>query len=150
MGCAIQKEQDGIRVCSKGKLQSPGKVVTAVYPGYPTDLQSPLLAVLCMAEGVSVVEERIFNGRFRIVKALNRMGAGIHPEKTQAWVPGGKCLRAQAVEAEELRGGAALVVAGLGAEGITKVGNRHFIERGYEDICRDMRALGARIEAWNG
>lgn len=145
MGADVEEDKEGLRVSAPSAVYSPGRIRTAVYPGFPTDLQSPLMAVLCRAAGVSWIEERIFNGRFRIVEALNRMGAGIHVEKGQAWIPGGRRLQGRPVEAEELRGGAALVIAGLEAEGRTQIGNRHFIERGYEDICRDLRALGARI-----
>ncbi len=118
---------------------------TEVYPGYPTDLQSPLLAVLALADGKSCVEEDIFENRFRVVSELGRMGADIITEKNLAVVNGVKRLRAAHVKAEELRGGAALCLAALAAKGETLIENRHFIDRGYEDLERDFRSLGGRI-----
>lgn len=146
MGARLRETDKGLIVERTGKLLSPGLVETGSYPGFPTDLQSPLLAALSVARGESVLRETIFNGRFRVVEELNRMGAEIRVRGNAAYVPGGRSLKGTGVSAQELRGGAALVAAGLCAEGETLVANRHYIDRGYEDICRDMRSLGA--ECW--
>ncbi len=119
---------------------------TAVYPGFPTDLQSIALAVLAGADGNSVIEERIFENRFRVIEPLRKLGACIEPlDANKVEVQGVETLRGAAMEAGELRGGAALVVAGLMAEGESVVTGCSYIERGYENIGKDLRDLGARI-----
>lgn len=118
---------------------------TKVYPGFPTDLQSPMLTVLALANGVSVVCEKIFENRFQVAKELVKMGADIRTNQNTAVIEGVKKLHGAKVTARELRGGAALVIAGLCAEGVTVIENRHFIDRGYEDICRDICKLGGNI-----
>jgi len=148
MGCILRRSPEGLFVQRRGVLFSPGFVETRSYPGFPTDLQSPLLAALSLAEGESALRETIFNGRFGVVDELNKMGTGIVVRKDTACIPGGRRLSGQHVTASELRGGAALVVAGLCAEGMTEVENRYFIDRGYEDICRDLSQLGADIDSW--
>ena len=148
MGCILCRSPEGLFVQRRGVLFSPGFVETRSYPGFPTDLQSPLLAALSLAEGESALRETIFNGRFGVVDELNKMGTGIVVRKDTACIPGGRRLSGQHVTASELRGGAALVVAGLCAEGMTEVENRYFIDRGYEDICRDLSQLGADIDSW--
>ena len=147
MGASFRQTGAGLLIWRKEGLRSPGAVETAAYPGFPTDLQSPLLAVMAEAAGAGSVEETIFSDRFRVAEELNRMGVGIRVEGNTAYVPGGRRLKGAGVLAQELRGGAALVVAGLAADGITVVENRHFIDRGYEDICRDLRDLGAQCAA---
>ena len=118
---------------------------TSVYPGFPTDLQSPLLTVLSIAGGMSTVSERIFEKRFGVVSDLNQMGADIQVQGNTALVCGVRQLRGTNVEAKELRGGAALMIAGLCAHGETMILGYPFIERGYEDICRDITRLGGKI-----
>ena len=104
------------------------------------------MAVLTMAEGISYIEENIFENRFRIAEPLNLMGAQIVLKDGQhAVITGVEHLHGEQLDACELRGGAALVLAGLAAEGESFVTGQHFIERGYENICRDLRELGARI-----
>lgn len=120
-------------------------VRTQVYPGYPTDLQSQLLAVLALADGDSIVEETIFENRFRVVPELIKMGADIYIEERMAVIKGVHTLHGSEVTAEELRGGAALCMAALAAEGDTYIRNRHFIDRGYEALEKDIRSLGGRI-----
>lgn len=145
MGAEAEARPEGI-LCHRNRLLlSPGEVVTEVYPGYPTDLQSPMLAVMAIARGSSGMTETIFENRFRVAEELNRMGAGICVEGRRAYVPGSAALHGEGVRARELRGGAALVVAGLAAQGETIVSGRQYIDRGYEDIVRDLRALGADI-----
>lgn len=146
MGAICQETGEGLYVQSLGELNSPGLIRTGVYPGFPTDMQSVALAVAVTAAGETRIEERIFENRFRVVEPLRRMGADIRQTDPRSlWTKGGCELRGERVEACELRGGAALVVAGLMAEGETLVTGCEFIERGYENICKDLRELGARI-----
>lgn len=145
MGACVTVNDEGVGVDVIHRLRACPYLKTEVHPGFPTDLQSPLMAALSIAQGQSVIEESIFENRFRIVDDLFRMGADIEVVKNKAYINGVERLKGADVEAEELRGGAALVVAGLAAEGKSVVRNRHFIERGYENICKDLRNLGADI-----
>ncbi len=146
MGAICQETGEGLYVQSLGELLSPGLIRTGVYPGFPTDMQSVALAVAAMAQGETRIEEHIFENRFRVAEPLRQMGADIRQQDAHSLEVGGGCqLRGRRVEACELRGGAALVVAGLMAEGETVVTGCEFIERGYENICKDLRELGARI-----
>ena len=120
-------------------------VETAVYPGFPTDLQSPLMAAACVARGRLILRERIFSGRFKIIEELCRMGARIIQTQDCAVIEGGRLLEGRNVIARELRGGAALLIAGLAADGITTVSDTIYIRRGYENITGDLRNLGAVI-----
>lgn len=154
--CDVIRQMGGVLECGERamKMEMPGRpralpyIETAVYPGFPTDLQSPLMSVLTVAEGVSTIEEVIFENRFRIAKELAAMGAAISVTGQRAVITGRPALNGAYVAAEELRGGAALVIAGLMAQGVTDVGNKEFIDRGYEDICRDFRNLGADIHVF--
>jgi len=122
------------------------RIETAPYPGFPTDLQSMALAVETLGEGESLIEETIFENRFRVVEEFRRMGACIEQVgERSVLVRGVSSLRGADVDAKELRGGAALVIGGLMAQGKTNVTGCPFIYRGYENICRDFRELGARI-----
>ena len=145
MGAQIAADKEGIWVERSGELKSPGALETGVYPEIPTDLQSPLLVALCRAQGKSSLTERIFNGRLAVAEELNRMGAGIEVEGNCARTQGPRPLTGCSVTARELRGGAALVLAGVCAAGYSRVYNRRFIDRGYEDIVRDLKSLGADI-----
>ena len=120
-------------------------IETDVYPAFPTDLQSPLIAAACVAKKRLVIKEKIFSSRYKIVEELQRMGAKITVQKDTAIVEGGRELEGRAVIAKELRGGAALVIAGLCASGITTIADSYFIKRGYQDIAGDLSRLGARI-----
>lgn len=143
---------------NSGKLIADGSRVslplpfleTEVYPGFPTDLQSPLMAVLTTIEGESVIRENIFENRFRLVEDLVRMGASIEVKGREARIHGGNPLRGCRVKARELRGGAALIVAALAAEGETQVCGCSFIHRGYEHICEDLFRLGGQIKECTG
>ncbi|MBQ7065339.1 MAG: UDP-N-acetylglucosamine 1-carboxyvinyltransferase [Lachnospiraceae bacterium] len=146
IGAKIHLEGNNIFINGEGANKSVPYLETEVYPGYPTDLQSPLMAVLSRAEGISVIRENIFENRFRISGQLNRMGAKIFVKDNHALIYGVEKLKGMEVTAEELRGGAALIIAGLMAEGSTKVAGLSYIERGYEDIVRDLKCLGAKIE----
>ncbi len=118
---------------------------TMPYPGFPTDAQAPIMAALCCAEGTGIVTETIFENRFKHVTELMRMGADITVEGRIAVVRGVERLSGAHVCAMELRGGAALVVAALGAQGETRIGKTCYIERGYEDIVGDLSGVGASI-----
>lgn len=145
-GAELIVSRDGLSVMIDEEKRAIPYIKTEIYPGFPTDMQSLLMAALTTAPGVSVIEETVFENRFRIVEQLRKMGACIELQgKRQAVIVGVDLLLGCEVTAEELRGGAALVIAGCMAEGETIVKNRHFIERGYEDICRDFQNLGVNI-----
>ena len=144
-GCEVMAESG--RVCLKAprRLKGLSCLETAVYPGFPTDMQSILLAALCCAGGDSVIRENIFEGRFETAAELARMGARIEIRGNEAHVFGVDSLRGAEVTARDLRGGAALIVAGLSAEGITVVHDCGHVYRGYETIVEDLQKLGADI-----
>ena len=145
-GCEYQVTKDGIFLEAPKELRPVGKIMTDVHPGFPTDLQSAAMVMALKIEDVTWVEENIFEDRFQIVPQLCAMGADVCLQSSRcACVTGGKCLKGCHVEAKELRGGAALVAAGLMAGGITTVSGCCYIDRGYENICKDLRELGARI-----
>lgn len=146
MGGKLYFSEKGIYVQGSDRPKSVERIETATYPGFPTDLQSVALAVETMGEGDTIIEERIFENRFRIVEELRKMGACIEQlDETRVLVRGVPALHGAETEAKELRGGAALAVAGLMAQGKTCVSGCLYIYRGYENICRDFRELGARI-----
>ena len=146
IGAEIHVTREGLNIIAKEYKKPIPYIKTEIYPGFPTDMQSPLMAVLSTCEGKSIIEETIFENRFRIVESLRKMGARIELKgRRQAVIQGVDSLLGCEVAAEELRGGAALVIAGSMALGETVVKNCHFIERGYEDICRDYRNLGVHI-----
>mgnify|MGYP002644241671 CR=1 FL=1 len=146
MGAGVQATPEGLYVQRHDRLKSPGSLITAPYPGFPTDMQSPFLSVLALAEGECMVEENIFENRFHTVPYLNAMGAEItQTDKRHVYTKGVEALSGFTVSAEELRGGAALIIAGTAAKGETVVDGCKYIERGYENICRDLRELGVRI-----
>ena len=144
-GCTVTADREGIACRCRGRLGAVGPVRTAPYPGFPTDAQAVLMAALLRCRGVSVFEERIFESRYRHVDEMARMGARIRVSGPTAVVFGTPALHGASVRSTDLRGGAALCVAALGAEGVTRVGDLHHIDRGYEDIARDLRALGADV-----
>lgn len=141
----IEKDEiTGLDIVMKGRPK-PLSLSTGPYPEFPTDLQSPLLAVLTGAKGISVLTETVFEDRFKTVSELWKMGADIEINNNKAIITGRSRLRGALVKATDLRGGAALVIAALGAEGETIISDCIHIERGYEDICRDIRALNGAI-----
>ena len=139
MGAVYENREDGFYLDGRKAINPLPVVCTETYPGFPTDLQSQLLATLC------VIRECIFEERFRIAPWLNRMGADVTTDGREAVIEGKAHLSGQMVKAQELRGGAALVIAALMAQGITRVYGSAFIERGYEDLAGDLRKLGAVI-----
>jgi len=134
----------GIFLKAEKNLKAPEKIVTGPYPEFPTDMQPILTATLSKADGESIIEETVFENRFCYVSELEKMGGKFRTDNRRLSVYPAY-LHGACVQAADLRGGAALVLAGLIAEGRTKVENAHFIERGYEDIVRDLRKLGAKI-----
>ena len=145
MGAVYENREDGFYLDGRKAINPLPVVCTETYPGFPTDLQSQLLATLCVARGRSVIRECIFEERFRIAPWLNRMGADVTTDGREAVIEGKEHLSGQMVKAQELRGGAALVIAALMAQGITRVYGNALIERGYEDLAGDLRKLGAVI-----
>jgi UDP-N-acetylglucosamine 1-carboxyvinyltransferase len=145
IGVHVERENGTIFVSSARRLQ-PVEVTTQPYPGFPTDLQAQLMALLCLADGMSVITERIFPDRFLHVGELNRMGARIRKEGPTAIIQGVKELQGASVMASDLRASAALVLAGLVARGTTRIDRVYHIDRGYEKIEQKLRAVGADIE----
>lgn len=144
MGAWIDREPDSFRVRMTGRPDAVS-VKTGPYPGFPTDLQSPIMAVFSVSQGCGRIDETVFEGRFKTAGELRKMGADIAIEENRAAVHGLYPLKGASVEAKDLRGGAALVAAALAAEGETLIRECRHIERGYEDICRDLSSVGAVI-----
>ena len=144
LGCEVHEYDDAVRVISHGRLQNT-HVKTMPYPGFPTDMQPQIAVSLALAEGTSIVTESIFENRFRYVDELARMGASIKVEGNVAVISGVEKFTGARVSAPDLRAGAALVIAGLAAEGITIVDDIYYIERGYENLDQKLRRLGAQI-----
>lgn len=143
-GCEITREPDRLLVRQTGKLRGVGRVVTQPYPGFPTDAQPLLTAALAAGRGESTIEETIFDQRFRYAEGLRAMGARLRVEKTTAWVTGTD-LRGADVSAADLRGGAALTIAALAAEGESTIGSAEHMDRGYERLEETFQALGGDI-----
>lgn len=144
-GCDVQSGAESIRLRRDGPLQGVRPVRTAPYPGFPTDAQAPLMAALTRGKGCTVFVENIFESRYRHVDELSRMGADIRVEGRVAVVYGVPRLHGAQVRATDLRGGAALAVAALGAEGRSELTGVHHIDRGYQSLEGDLRRLGAEI-----
>ncbi len=142
-GVAIKEDDSSILIVSRGKHRACD-VETAPYPGFPTDLQQPFVALMSTADGTSVIRETIFD-RFRYVDELRRMGADIRVEHDTAIVRGVKQLSGAPVEATDLRAGAALVVAALGAVGETRISGLEILDRGYEGLSEKLHTLGADV-----
>ena len=145
VGCEIEEYDDAVRVISNGRLQRT-QVTTLPYPGFPTDMQPQMGVVLAIAEGTSTITESIFENRFRYVDELTKMGANIKVESNIAIINGVEKYTGARVNAPDLRAGAALVIAGLAAEGVTIVSDIHYIMRGYENFEGKLRELGGNIE----
>lgn len=145
-GCRLITEKNKVRIISDGKLKAVRDIRTMPYPGFPTDAQAPVTAMLCTAKETSVIVENIFENRFNHVGELVRMGAKIKVEGRVAIIDSVKSLHGAHVRAVDLRAGSALVVAALRANGKTVIGGVHHIDRGYEKIEESLRALGAQIE----
>lgn len=144
VGCQVEEFDDSVRVISDGHLRHT-QVTTLPYPGFPTDMQPQMAVLLGIAEGTSTVTESIFENRFKYVDELTRMGAYIKVESNIAIISGVKRYTGARVNAPDLRAGAALVIAGLAAEGITVVDDIYYIQRGYEALEEKLTKIGAKI-----
>ncbi len=144
-GCLIQKHSDGVRIRSSGKLRALHKIETQPYPGFPTDMQSQTVAMLTCANGCSVMVENLFESRYKYIIELQKMGANITVKDRVAVIKGVPSLHCACVKAEDLRGGAALVIAALMTEGDSVVNGVVHIDRGYQKIEDDLSAIGACI-----
>lgn len=145
-GIQIRIDGDIINVSSRERPKAIERIVTAPYPAFPTDLQAQMMILLALSDGLSIMKETIFEGRFKHITELLRMGADIRQDMNNAFVRGVPRLYGASVEATDLRAGAAIVIAGLAAKGITTVDNVHHIDRGYECIEKLLASLGASVE----
>ena len=145
IGCEVEESDDAVRVVAAKPLTHT-HVKTLPYPGFPTDMQPQITVALALSSGTSIVTESIFENRFKYVDELTRMGANIKVEGSVAIVDGVKQFTGAQLVAPDLRAGAALVMAGLAAEGYTTVSEIEYIERGYENFVEKLRLLGANIE----
>ncbi len=144
-GVEVTEYDDSIRVKSSGNLKNI-KIKTMPHPGFPTDMQPQMVAMLTKAEGASIVTEGVWDNRFRFVEELKRMGASIQVDGRTAVIQGVEELRGAPVKATDLRAGAALLIAGLSATGETYIEDIHYIERGYDNLIEKLTALGADIQ----
>jgi UDP-N-acetylglucosamine 1-carboxyvinyltransferase len=149
VGVHVERSENRVAVSSARRLE-PIEVTTQPFPGMPTDLQAQLMALLCLADGNSIITEKIFPDRFLHVAELNRMGARLHKSGPTVLVQGVKRLVGAPVMASDLRASAALVLAGLAARGTTRVHRVYHIDRGYERIDEKLRGVGAEIERLEG
>jgi UDP-N-acetylglucosamine 1-carboxyvinyltransferase len=145
MGCRVIESGDTIRISAQDRFTRT-QIKTQPYPGFPTDIQAPIAVLLTTAEGTSIITESIFENRFKYADELMRMGADIKVEGNTAIIDGVETLTGARVSAPDLRAGAALVIAGLAAEGITVVDDIVYIQRGYEDFEEKLSAMGAEIK----
>jgi UDP-N-acetylglucosamine 1-carboxyvinyltransferase len=145
-GASVERLENGARVTLEGRPR-PVDCVTLPYPGFPTDLQAPYLTLMSLADGASVVTENVFENRFMFADELSRMGADVRIDGHHALVKGVAQLSGAPVRCPDLRGGAALVLAGLVADGETVVSDVYHIERGYEDFVGRLKGLGADVTA---
>ena len=144
MGVEVEERDDAVLVRRCGKLTRTN-VKTLPYPGFPTDMQPQIAAILCMAEGTSVLTEGVWDNRYRYVDEFRRMGAQIQVDGKVAVIEGVDKLTGAPMQACDLRAGAAMVIAGLAAQGVTEIDHVYYIERGYEDIVRKLSGVGADI-----
>ena len=143
-GCEVWEEEDKVRVVGTDNLKAVD-IKTLPYPGFPTDMQAQFMALMSVAQGTSVIIETVFENRFMHVDELKRMGADIKIDGRSAIVQGVKELMSAPVKATDLRAGAALILAGLKADGVTEISDIYHIDRGYENIEEKFTKLGAKI-----
>ena len=144
-GSLVYTDSSSIKVVGPKKINSIEMIQTLPYPGFPTDMQAQMMALLSIASGTSIISETVFENRFKHAEELTRMGANIKIVGRVAVIKGVKELTGAKVKSKDLRGGASLVLAGLAAKGCTEVDNIHHIERGYEDLDLKLEGLGADI-----
>ena len=145
MGVSYELKENAVTVSRSDHLK-PTSIKTAVYPGFPTDLQQPITALLCFTEGISHMQETIYENRFQNVPYLNQMGAKIQVKGDMLDIQGIQQLHGTVVEATDLRAGACLFLAGLKADGVTEIKNVEYVLRGYENIIEKLTHVGAKIE----
>lgn len=146
MGCKLYLDRAKLRITAPKRLKRVKKINTLPFPGFPTDSQSPIVSALTVARGTSIVKETVFENRFRYVSELNRFGADIEVNDRIAVINGVKSLKCANVYATDLRGGAALVIAGLTAQGTSNVYNIQYIDRGYEHFEENLKKLDVKIK----
>lgn len=144
MGVRVEEGDDSVRIVAEGPI-CKANVNTMPYPGFPTDLQPQIVALLSAAKGTSIVTENVWDSRFQYVNQLSRMGAEITVDGSTAVIEGVEKLKGAPVSSTDLRAGAALVIAGLMADGVTEVYNVKYVDRGYENFVQKLRGLGAQI-----
>ncbi|WP_209598119.1 UDP-N-acetylglucosamine 1-carboxyvinyltransferase [Ruegeria sp. HKCCSP351] len=149
-GVSVSETEGGLKVARKNGRVRAVDVVTEPFPGFPTDLQAQMMALMCTAEGTSVLEERIFENRFMHAPELVRMGAQIEVHGGTATVTGVERLKGAPVMATDLRASVSLILAGLAAEGETTVSRVYHLDRGYEHVVRKLEGVGAKIERIKG
>lgn len=145
MGVDVIEYDDAVRVAYQGSMQTCN-IKTLPHPGFPTDMQPQFTAILCLAQGTSIMTEGVWDNRFRYVDELRRMGANISVNGRVAVIEGMDCFLPAPVKAVDLRAGAAMVIAALSADGMTEIEDIYHVERGYEDIEQKLRQVGARIK----
>lgn len=145
MGVDVDSDDDAVYVKGSNNRLKGVDIKTLVHPGFPTDLQQPVTSLLAKAQGTSIITDTIYNARFKHIDELRRMGADIKVEGRSAMVNGGKRLEGARVKASDLRAGAALVIAGLMADGVTEITGVHHIDRGYESLEEKLKGLGAKL-----
>lgn len=145
-GCKIDFNENQIRLIAPDRIKAIDSIQTLPYPGYPTDMQSQMMSLMTLSNGVTVFIENIFENRFKHTEELNRMGANIKVDGRIALIRGVNKLTGAAVTSKDLRGGAALILAGLAAEGTTVIENAKHVDRGYDHLHKVLQALGANIQ----
>jgi UDP-N-acetylglucosamine 1-carboxyvinyltransferase len=150
IGVGIKEREDGIEVLRRRNKFKATQVKTSPYPGFPTDLQPQMTALLSLAEGESIIEEKVFKSRFSHVSELGKLGADIKVSGSEAVIRGVEELKGAEVIAKDIRAGAALVIGGLTACGVTTVKDQGHIERGYSDLVGTLRSLGAKVKLHRG
>ena len=144
-GFEISQANNVIKIYKTQKIKSPDLIRTMPYPGFPTDVQSIITPLLCVADGMSIITENLFENRFKHICELNRMGADISVMERNAIIRGVRKLYGTNVTATDLRGAAGLIVAGLYADGVTVIDGIEYLERGYENFIENLNELGAEI-----
>jgi len=145
MGCNISCGEDYVRVSNNKRPKAIPFIETKPYPYFPTDMQSQIIAALSVADGTSCVVENMFEDRYGTVEELRKLGANIITDGKLARIKGVARLTGADVSAPDLRGGAALIIAGAIAQGVTRIQEIHHIDRGYEDICKDLQKINLQI-----
>jgi UDP-N-acetylglucosamine 1-carboxyvinyltransferase len=147
-GMEIESDGDGVEVVGTRRIRSVD-IKTQPYPGFPTDMQAQFMVLMCLARGLSVISETIFENRFIHVSELQRMGADIRIQENAAIIQGVESLSGAPVMATDLRASASLILAGLAAEGVTEVSRVYHLDRGYEGLDKKLAKLGANIKRVN-